>query len=298
MARTARWLVGAIGGAAVLFAVGPRTRARLDGTAPEVPQTPQAVADLIAERERKTEGVRPDTEARITWGAEPGARTEYAFVYLHGFSASRRETAPVTADVARAFGANVFEARFTGHGRSGEALGRATAEDWLADTREALAVAQVLGKKVVVIGCSTGATLAMIVAAHDRPAVSAYVLLSPNFGPKSAASGLLLWPWAERWVPLVAGSERSWEPEVPEQGKYWTTRYPVSALFPMMAVVQSARTVPLERVTEPVLVLHSEQDSVVDPLAVEAAFSRMSAAQPRRREAVSGPGNDHVIAGD
>ncbi|MEO1334489.1 MAG: alpha/beta hydrolase, partial [Myxococcota bacterium] len=133
---------------------------------------------------------------------------------------------------------------------------------------------------------------------HDRPAVDAYVLLSPNFGPKSAASGLLLWPWAERWVPLVVGSERSWEPEVPEQGKYWTTRYPVAALFPMMAVVQSARTAPFEKIAEPVLVLHSSQDEVVDPLAIEAAFMRMSAAKPRRREMVSGPGNNHVIAGD
>ena len=298
MSRPLRWLMGALGGAALLFAVGPRTRVRLDGEAPTVPATPQAVADLVAARERKLDDIRPDNEARVTWGRTPGTKTPIAFVLLHGFSASRGETAPLSTNLARRYGANLFEARMTGHGRPGAALGAATAEDWVRDTREAIAIGRALGDRPVVLACSTGATAAMLVAAQDQPDVGAYVLISPNFGPKSAAAGLLLWPWAETWIPWIMGHERSWEPENEAHGKYWTSRYPISALFPMMGLVERARSTSFDAIRAPVLILHSEGDEVVDPEAVEAAFIRLGNAEPRERQLVDGSGDHHVIAGD
>lgn len=298
MARIARYVMGALGGAIVLFAAGPRTRVRLDGPPPHVPTTPSAVADMIAQREAAVLGVVPGTEARVVWGAKPGEKTPLAFVHLHGFSASRRETAPLSENVAKRYGANLFEARFTGHGRPGEALARATAEDWIRDTREAIAVGQVLGERVVIIASSTGATSALLVAAHDAPGIAAYVLLSPNFGPKSAASGLLLWPWAETWLPWIFGEEYKWVPDNEDHGKYWTNRYPVAALFPMMATVARVGSAKLERIEAPLLVLHSKDDHVVDAVAVEETFIRFKRAIPRARQVVDGPGDQHVLAGD
>ena len=270
----------------------------MDGAPPQLPDSPEAVAAVVSKREAAVEGLRPDCEARVTWGSTPGQKTPMSFVYLHGFSASRRETAPLSENLARHYGANLFEARLTGHGRTGEGLGQATAEEWVRDTREAIAVGRALGDRTVIIGCSTGATLAMLVAVEDQPDVAAYVLVSPNFGPRSAASGLLLWPWAEKWVPLITGETRSWEPENEAQGKYWTTSYPVSALFPMMAVVERARTAALDKVGKPVLMLHTADDPVVDVASIESAFIRMSSAKPKDRQVVDGTGNDHVLAGD
>ncbi len=298
MARIARYLMGALGGAIVLFAAGPRTRVRLDGPPPQVPSAPSVAADMIAKREAAVQGVVPGAEARVVWGGKPGEKTRLAFVYLHGFSASRRETAPLSENVARRYQANLFEARFTGHGRPGEALARATAEDWIRDTREAIAMGRVLGERVVIIASSTGATSALLVAAHDAPEVAAYVLLSPNFGPKSAASGLLLWPWAETWLPWIFGNEYKWVPENEDHGKYWTTRYPVAGLFPMMATVARVGTVDLEGIEAPVLMLHSENDHVVDAEAVEETFIRFKRAEPRSRQVIDGPGDQHVLAGD
>ena len=290
--------MGALGGAVLLFAVGPRPRVRFDGEAPVVPQDLASVEGWLGEREKAVDGLRPDNEARIVWGGAPQQKTRYAFVALHGFSSSRGETAPLSENLARAYSANLFEARLTGHGGTGDALGRATAEDWVRDAREAIALGHLLGEHVIVVGVSTGATLAMLLAAEDRPKVAAYVLLSPNFGPRDAAAGLLLWPWAKHWIPLISGAERSWEPEVPGQAKYWTTRYPIDVLFSMMGLVERARTVDLSRVTEPVMILHSDEDPVVDPEAIEAAFIRLSKADPRRRKVVGGEGDHHVIAGD
>lgn len=298
MARATRWIMGALGGAILLFAVGPRPRVRLDGKAPPVPQDPAKVADYLAEREGAVASLRPGTEARVVWAGAPGTKTRLSFVYLHGFSASRRETAPLAENLARRYAANLFEARLTGHGASGEALGAATAEDWIRDTREALALGRVLGDRTVVIGSSTGATLALLVGAEDQQEVAAYILLSPNFGPRDASAGLLLWPWARHWIPLIIGNERSWTPENPEHGQFWTTRYPVEALFSMMGLVEAARVSDLSRLTAPILIMHSDEDPVVDPESIEEAFIRMTGAEPRRREVVQGPGDHHVIAGD
>ena len=298
MSQLGRWLMGALGGAVVLFAAGPRTRVRLDGAKPQVPSTPGEVAPWIEKREAAVDGVVPGAEARIVWGSEVKQRTPIAFVHLHGFSASRQETAPLAEKVAARFKANLFEARFTGHGRPGEALGRAKAEDWVRDAREAIAIGQVLGDRVVVIGVSTGATVGLLLAANDQPDVAAYVMLSPNLGPKDASAGLLLWPWASKWVPLVAGSERSWTPENEAHGKYWTTRYPIDALFSMMATVERARTIDLSTVKTPVLFIHAEDDPVVDAMGVEAGFTRLTSAEPRDRQLVDGPGDLHVLAGD
>ena len=289
--------MGAVGGAVLLFAVGPRTRVRLDGPTPSL-ASPDEAARRVAEREGAIADLRPGNEARIKWGGEPGKKTPVSFIHLHGFSASRRETAPLSENLARAYGANLFEARLAGHGQSGASFGAAKPEAWVYDTREAIAIGRALGDRVVVIGSSTGATLAMLVAATDAPDVAAYVLLSPNFGPKSAAAGLLLWPWAERWLPLLLGKERSWEPESEDHGKYWTTRYPVAVLFSMMAVVERARTVGLHQIRAPIQILHTADDPVVDPMATEAAFVRMTSAEPRERIVVDGPGDQHVLAGD
>ena len=71
-------------------------------------------------------------------------------------------------EVARALGANLFFTRLTGHGRTGAAMAEATAEDWLADMAEAMEIGRRLGQRVVVIGTSTGGTLAAIAATDPQ----------------------------------------------------------------------------------------------------------------------------------
>lgn len=44
------------------------------------------------------------------------SKTKYAFVYLHGFSASEKEGHPVHRNIAKHFNANLYLARLQGHG--------------------------------------------------------------------------------------------------------------------------------------------------------------------------------------
>ena len=135
--------------------------------------------------------------ARRVVFAGDSVRTPYSVVYLHGFSATRQETAPLSEQVARALGANLFETRLTGHGLPGDSLDGVTARDWLEDAVEAFEIGRALGDSVIVIGTSTGGTLGAWLA--TMPAIAddglhSLVLISPNFGPVDRAAALLMPP--------------------------------------------------------------------------------------------------------
>lgn len=283
-------------------ALGPVPRTgRVDAAAiaARVPSAATDIAGWLALAEAREHDVTPGAEKSIVWAGAPGVRTPLAIVYLHGFSATRQEVSPVVENAARDVGANAFFTRFTGHGQPGARLAEATATDWIADTVEAIEIGKRLGDRVLLIGTSTGATLALDreARAHD-PAVMGVVAISPNFGPHSKAAELVLWPWLSWVLPPVLG-DREWTPRNELQGRYWTTKYPTGAIVPMMTAVEHAREAPLEGFSVPVLLIWSPQDDVVDPALTEAAFARLPEGL-RERESVTCPigGECHVLAGD
>ncbi|WP_328985617.1 alpha/beta hydrolase [Thiorhodovibrio winogradskyi] len=226
-----------------------------------------AIADLI-----------PGTEKTIRWASAPGARTDIALVYLHGFSSSRQESRPLMEEVAAALNANLYFARLSGHGRGGDALAAATVADWQRDAWEALAIGRQLGGRVVLVGASNGGALATWLASQSAAAdLAALVLLSPNYGPRDPMSEILLWPWAHVLVRWVVGPDYEWKPRNPEHARYWTWRYPSKALLVMMGVVKLARMSPVERIKAPVLVLYAREDRVVNANGIERFFPRFGA---------------------
>jgi alpha-beta hydrolase superfamily lysophospholipase len=221
-------------------------------------------------------------------------------VYLHGFSATRQETAPLADEVAAELGANLYYARFTGHGRSGAALAEATVNDWLNDAYEALAIGRRLGERVILMATSTGGSAASwLVAQRQAADLAALVLISPNFAVANKASQILTWPWGTWLATLLLGEECNWEVINEGHGRYWTNCYPTRALLPMQALVALAKQTAVDGVKTPLLLLYSPNDQVVSPAAAEAFFARYGAA---RKELVAitetDDANDHVIAGD
>lgn len=243
--------------------------------------------------------ITPGAEKAIIWANPEHQQTELAIIYLHGFSATRQETAPLSDNLTATLGANLFYTRLTGHGRSNDAMGQASAGDWLKDAEEALAIGERLGRRVIVIGTSTGGTLAAWLAATQADApVLAYVLISPNFSPKDPASQVLTWPWASTFSPLLLGKERQWTPLNTEQARYWSHRYPTRALLPMMALVSAVNDLPLEQIQTPLLMIHATDDQVVSSDAAIRAFDRIGSANKQRVEFQhSQDPSHHVLAG-
>jgi alpha-beta hydrolase superfamily lysophospholipase len=281
-----------------LAVLGPR--ARVDDAVRRV-DPPRDVEAWLRASEDSVPGIREGDRKEIMWAHDDRRVTDVSLVYLHGFSADRHELDPVPAEIARALDANLFYTRLAGHGRDGPAMAEASADDWLQDTEEALAVGGRIGSRVVVMGTSTGGTLAAWAAAQDRwrGELLAVVLVSPNFGVRDGRAGMLLWPWGGLLARLVVGPERCFEPANAEQARHWTTCYPTRALLPMMALVDHVRALDPNRVVTPVLVLYSPDDRVVDPSATERAFAGFASRVKRiARVEGSAAGEHHVLAGD
>jgi esterase/lipase len=295
-----RWVKGGLA-SVVLVAVallGPRASLQERWIEPDLP------SDLdvhIAARERAVPGIRPGDERGIAWAHAPRSRTPLSLVYLHGFSADRHEVEPLVSHLAATLGANAYFSRLRGHGRNGAAMAEATVEDWFEDTAEAVAIGSRLGERVVLVGTSTGGTLAAWAATRPEAAtrLAAVVLISPNFHPADSASRLLLWPWGGLIARIVVGRERCFDPANLEQERHWTTCYPTRALLPMMALVEHVRTMDLSRVSAPTLIVYSPADLVVDAAETDRVVAELHGTRHETfvYEGASDP-SQHVLAGD
>ena len=176
--------------------------------------------------------------------------------------------------------------------------------DWLNDVVEAYEIGQRIGRKVIMIGCSTGATsLAWLahraVTAGGMDALYACIFLSPNFRPKNRLSSILAWPWGGQIARVVIGKERVVVPENQGHERYWITRYPVAALLPMMGMVKLVRGLDLSKIRMPCLVIYSPQDQSIHTPSLEHAFSQMGCAGKRLIPyTMSADPGQHILAGD
>ncbi|MDV7144499.1 alpha/beta hydrolase [Tropicimonas sp. TH_r6] len=258
--------------------------------------------DWLAKQEADVPNLRPEAVKRIQWAGEPGATTPLSIIYLHGFSASAEEIRPVPDKVAETLGANLFFTRLTGHGRDGDAMAEATAGDWIEDMAEALAIGRRLGERVLVISTSTGGTLAALAATDPdlSDGLAGVVFVSPNFALQNPKAGMLTLPLARYWLPHLVGPERGFEPLNDAHAAHWTTRYPTTAVLPMMALVEHVDGLDLSAATVPALFVYSEQDQVVSPEKTAEAMAAWGGPTEVSLR-VMGPEDDpssHVISGD
>lgn len=285
------------------FLLGPRPR--LDPRAPpsRVPAglSLAELADWLQATEAQVPGLVGGAEARIQF-AEPGSpvKTPLSFLYIHGFSATWPETAPLTERLARQFGANTLQARLAGHGMGSEDM-VTPAEAWLASMIDAFDIASRLGNKVVIVATSTGAPLSVWLATQPAFAnrLHAMLFMSPNFRIRSSFDFLLTWPWSRYWLHWFIGRYREWEPRSEAEAKYWNYRYSTLALIEMQKAVAWARRRDFERITVPLATMYMRNDPTIDPAAAIAVFERWGSDHKALIPvAVDGDQPEHVFVGD
>ena len=290
-------LLGAALGLLLLFFLGPRESADYQLEARDLPEDLEA---YLAQAEAQALNLKPDNEKKIIWRSQKGFKTPWSIIYIHGFSASRMETAPLSENVARSLEANLFLTRLTGHGRDSEAMLDGSVNAWLNDTLEAIRIGRRLGERVLVMATSTGALLAMLAATDPSiRGIDAMVLISPNFRPKDWRSPILGWPWGKFLARRIQG--KTFRLARGQEGleMYWTVSMPTEALLPLMALVRLGRKSKLSNLTLPLLVFYCPQDQVVCVKSIERIFARIQS--PRKelvRVNVTQDENGHVLAGD
>jgi pimeloyl-ACP methyl ester carboxylesterase len=206
---------------------------------PEVPQQPDALEKYIQEQEQR-HVIKPDNQARIIWHDSSHRKTEYAIIYLHGFSASQKEGDPVHQLFAKNFGCNLYLSRLADHGiDTTETLLLFTADRVWNSAKEALAIGQALGEKVIVMSTSTGGTLALMLAAKFPNHVHALINLSPNIQLKDPAAFILNDPWGLQIARMVVGGDSRMTDATKEESAYWNAEYRLESLVQLEELVES-----------------------------------------------------------
>jgi len=183
----------------------------------------------FVEHIESVEKIKTNNEAKIVWANnELQNKTEFVLLYLHGFSASRQEGFPVNEDFAKRYKCNAYLARLASHGLiTDNPLIDMTPERLYDSAKLALVIARHLGDKVIIMGTSTGGTLALKLAADFPDLVQGLILYSPNITIKQKAALLLSKPWGLQIARLNFGGDFRVSDDDPtgEICKYWYCSY-------------------------------------------------------------------------
>ena len=284
-----------------VYFAGPKIqKASYETTLPKIVNI-NSLEEYVAAQESKHK-IKSGNQAEIVWVDSLHQQTEYAVVYLHGFSASKEEGNPVHRNFAKAIKANLYLARLADHGIDTVAPMQYFTADKIWETaKEALAIGKILGKKVILVGTSTGGTLALQLAA-TYPEVHSLVLLSPNIEINDNKVWLLNNPWGLQIARAVTGgNERIVEGKTPIYKKYWYTNYRLESVVQLQELLESSMTkATFEKVKQPTLLLYyykneKEQDPVVKVSAMLEMFDELGTPTAQKeKHALPNTGN-HVI---
>ena len=126
----------------IVYLIGPSPATPVYiSTMPSVPAESTSLEAYIKNNEAQHK-LKPNNEARIVWADDSlKQKTEYAIVYLHGFSASQEEGNPIHTNIAKEFGCNIYLSRLAEHGiDTTEPMANLTPEKYWESAKQALAI--------------------------------------------------------------------------------------------------------------------------------------------------------------
>ena len=278
-----RSLLGLLLLAVVIFIMGPTVdEPIIDKPLPELSIGLNDLSQWVQEQNETFPNIKPGNESVLIFADSIPQKTAYAIVYLHGFSGSTADGAPVHKEVAKALGANIYLPRLYDHGLdTQEGLANYNGEKSLDSAREALAVGKLLGERVILMGTSTGCTLALALAAQ-HPELAALVLYAPNIRINHPLDFVATLPWGLQIVRQVEGGEyHHVENSIPEKAQFWTMRYRLEAVVHMQKLLETAMvSETFAKVTVPVFSCfyyknEQEQDPTVSVAAMKQMFKEL-----------------------
>ncbi len=248
--------------------------------------------------------VRPGNEARIIWANDSSKnKTDHVLLYLHGFSASWYEGFPVNSDFAQRYQCNAFFSRLASHGLiSDNPLLDMTPGRLYESAKQAFVIAHKLGNKVIIMGTSTGGSLALMLAADFPDLVDGLILYSPNIRIKQKASLLLSGPWGLQIARLNFGGDFRYIHDTDEICKYWYCRYRAEATVYLQQLLDKKMNDDLfHKVKCPVFLGYyykdeKHQDQTVSVPAALKMFSQLGTPLRDKQERAFPNAGAHVIA--
>ena len=257
-----------------------------------------SIADMEA-----THKIKLNNQAKIIWADSSKTQTEYAIVYLHGFSASQMEGDPVHQNIAKQFHCNLYLARLAEHGiDTTEDLMNLTADPYWESAKLAYAIGKQLGKKVILMGTSTGGTLALQLASI-YPEIAGLILYSPNIEIFDPSATLLNNPWGLQIGRAVLKSNyvdiKYKDSAYP---KYWNSHYRIEAVVALQNFLEATMTeATFKKIQQPTLALYyykdeAHQDNVVKVKAIQKMMQQLATPSNLKMEMAMPNTGNHVLA--
>ncbi len=304
MLKFLKYLAIFIASLVVFYLLGPKKPIpKLDASPTPLSISIDEVADYVQQQEAAIPNIKPDNASQLVWYADSlQQQTPYSVVYLHGYSASPEEGAPIHLEIAKRYGANFYAPRLFGHGLQSEnPMLDVTPEKLLASAKEAIAIGKIIGKKVILVTCSTGSTLGLFAAQNDAD-IAGHILYSPNIDVYDSRSELLIKPWGLQIARQVFGGNfREFEANE-EVRKYWVHRYRLEGVIALKLLVKATmKEETFKNITQPLFVGYyykneEEQDKAISVARILEMYEQLGTPANQKEKMAFSTVGAHVLA--
>jgi pimeloyl-ACP methyl ester carboxylesterase len=277
------------------------------GLVPALPTLPESLRELesdIQKQEASFHDLKPEAAARFVWHPDwEYQKSPYSLVYLHGFTASLGEGEPIHRTMAHRYGMNLFLPRIAGHGRGPDGFHRIRARHFVESAAHALAVGQAIGERVILMGTSTGAALALHLAAHFSN-VHSLILYSPLIRFYRSVVSLIGRPSIQMLTKLALGGDyiQNKKLQEPPLNQVWDPTYRLEGLLALVSLVRrTMRKSTFQKIHQPTFLGYyykskKEQDQTVSVDAMLEMFDQLATPESKKRKVPFPEANAHVIS--
>ncbi len=202
-------------------------------------------------------------------------------VLSHGYMAAPMEVQDLASYLQKK-GYWVYTPRLKGHGTSPEDLAQRTYQDWLADVEKGYVLISSICERVVLGGFSTGAGLALHLAARVNHLAGVFAIAAPlrlqDLGARFAST---LDVWNRLMDKIGQGkAKKEFVNNSPENPHINYIRNPIAGVSEIEKLMESLYPM-LNEIEIPALVVQSHKDPVVDPKGSETIFKRLGSVDKK-----------------
>ncbi len=288
----------------VVYFLGPKTDyAQVDGKITLTDISLETLDSQIMMENSALANLRLECETSIIWHNDSVQCTEYAVVFLHGFSACPFEGNPIVQDFAKEFGCNLYLQRLPDHGLDdAESFKDLTPEMWVEAAKKAINIGANIGKKVILMSSSTGGTLSTFLTANNPDLIAAQFLYSPNFAIENPAAFLLNNQWGFQILKQIEGGKYHHIQDMSTASKpYWTTTYRIEGIVALQELIeQTMKPSVFEAIKSPVFLGYyykneTEKDNVVSIDAMKDFYNQIQTPKEQKMIVPFANVGGHVI---
>ena len=209
---------------------------------------------------------------------------------IHGFTGSPAAMRPLGKELSSQ-GYSVLGIRLPGHGTNIENLHTTMLIDWLAAVEDGLHVLESITDRIFVIGQSMGGVLTLWAASHFK--LSGIVLLSTPY-PDKDNKKLRQIKLISKFRKEISKPQSNQEKKITQKGNVAYSKYSSNAILNAMNLMSEVEQ-EISGISNPVLLIQSKMDNVIDQGSMDAFFERLPGQD---KEKVWLKNSGHVITLD